>query len=219
VTLTEGSAELTAIGRCGTRRLRGEPEPGDPVHQITVTLDDVTQPRVWRRLLIPAEMPLSRLHDVIQTAMGWQDSHLHSFTDGKHNYGPSNPELELDFTDERSVLFGDLDVEGGLINYTYDFGDGWEHEIAVEAVGVAEPSKHYPHCVDGEGACPPEDCGGPPGYEHLREVLADPGDEEHDDMVTWLGLDHACEFDPTAFDVEAVNRRLAAKAIKVIVPF
>ncbi|MGH3923975.1 MAG: IS1096 element passenger TnpR family protein, partial [Pseudonocardiaceae bacterium] len=78
VTLTEDSAELTAAGRQGTRRLRGEPEPGDPVHQITVTLAEVADPPVWRRLLIPAVTPLSRLHDVIQTAMGWQDCHLHS---------------------------------------------------------------------------------------------------------------------------------------------
>ncbi|MGH3865283.1 MAG: plasmid pRiA4b ORF-3 family protein [Pseudonocardiaceae bacterium] len=207
VTLTENSAELTAIGRYGTRRMRGEPEPGDPVHRITVTLADVTQPRVWRRLLIPTAMPLSQLHGVIQTAMGWQDYHLHSFTDGRRTYGPPDPELE--FIDERSVRFGDLDVEDGPIGYTYDYGDGWEHEIVVEAVGVAEPGECYPRCVDGEGACPPEDCGGSPGYEHLREVLADPGDDEHDDMVTWLGLNHAREFDPTAFDVEAVNRRLA----------
>ncbi len=184
VTLTEDSAELTAIGRFGTRRLRGEPEPGDPVHRITVTLAEVAEPRVWRRLLIPAAMPLHRLHCVIQTAMGWQDCHLHSFTDGRRTYGLPDPELE--FTDERCVRFGDLDVEGGPISYTYDFGDGWEHEIVVEAVGAAEPGECYPRCVDGEGACPPEDCGGPPGYEHLREILADPADEEHDYMVRWL---------------------------------
>ncbi|MGH3991572.1 MAG: plasmid pRiA4b ORF-3 family protein, partial [Pseudonocardiaceae bacterium] len=208
VTLTEDSAELTAIGRFGTRRMRGEPEPGDPVHRITVTLAEVAEPRVWRRLLIPAAMPLSRLHSVIQTAMGWQDHHLHSFTDGSRTYGL--PDLELEFIDERCVRFGDLDVEGGRIGYTYDFGDGWEHEIVVDAVGVAEPGECYPRCIGGGGACPPEDCGGPPGYEHLREILADPGDEEHHDMVTWLGLDHACEFDPTAFDIEAVNRGLVA---------
>ncbi len=208
VTLTEDSAELTAIGRTGMRRMRGEPEPGDPVHQITVTLAEVAEPAVWRRLLIPATMPLSRLHDVIQTAMGWQDHHLHSFTDGERNYG--HPDPELGFTDERSVRFGDLDVDRGAILYTYDFGDDWEHEIAVEAVGVAEPGERYPRCIGGEGACPPEDCGGPPGYEHLRKILANPDDEEHDDMVTWLGLEHAAEFDPAAFDIELVNRRLVA---------
>jgi pRiA4b ORF-3-like protein len=208
VTLTEDFAELTEIGRCGTRRMRGEPEPGDRVHRITITLAEVAEPRVWRRLLIPAAMPLSQLHGVIQTAMGWHDHHLHSFTDGRRTYGLPDPELQ--FTDERSVRFGDLVVDGGLIGYTYDFGDDWEHEIVVEAVGVAKLGERYPWCVGGEGACPPEDCGGPPGYEHLREILADPSDEEHHDMVKWLGLDHASEFDPAAFDIEAVNRGLVA---------
>lgn len=208
VTVTEDSAELTAIGRYGTRRLRGEPEPGDPVHQIIVTLAEVADPPVWRRLLIPAAMPLSRLHDVIQVAMGWRDCHLHCFTDGPRTYGHADPELE--FTDERSVRFGDLDLGDGGLGYTYDFGDGWEHDIVVESVGAAREGERYPRCIGGEGACPPEDCGGSPGYEHLRVVLADPGDEEHDDMLAWLGLDHAAEFDPAAFDVEAVNRRLVA---------
>jgi hypothetical protein len=207
VTLTEDSAELTAAGRHGTRCIRGEPEPGDPIHQITVTLAEVADPPVWRRLLIPAAMPLSRLHDVIQTAMGWQDHHLHSFTDGNRSYGLPDPELA--FTDERSVRFGDLDLDR-VILYTYDFGDDWEHEILVEALRVAEPGQCYPRCIGGEGACPPEDCGGPPGYEHLREILADPGDEEHDAMVMWMGLEHASEFDPVAFDIELVNRRLVA---------
>ena len=104
--------------------------------------------------------------------------------------------------------FGDLAVD--RILYSYDFGDDWEHEIAVEAVGVAEPGERYPRCIGGAGACPPEDCGGPPGYEHLRKVLANPDDEEHDEMMTWMGLEHACEFDPVAFDIELVNRRLVA---------
>ncbi|MGH3855781.1 MAG: plasmid pRiA4b ORF-3 family protein [Pseudonocardiaceae bacterium] len=206
VTLTEDSAELTAAGRRGTCRMRGEPEPGDPVYQITVTLANVTDPPVWRLLLIPATMSLSGLHGVIQTAMGWQNCHLHSFTHGNRTYGPPDPELE--FTDERSVRFGAFDVEGGALGYTYDFGDSWDHEILIEALGAARPGERYPRCIGGGGACPPEDCGGPPGYTHLREVLADPGDEEHDDMVRWLGLEHADEFDPAAFDIEVVNRQL-----------
>ncbi|MGH3613406.1 MAG: plasmid pRiA4b ORF-3 family protein [Pseudonocardia sp.] len=206
VTQAEGQVELTALGRSESRRLRGEPAPGDPVHQIIVTLTEVTDPPVWRRLLIPAAMPLHQLHDVIQTAMGWQDHHLHSFADGTRTYG--HPDPELGFIDERSVRLGDLD--GGRIQYTYDFGDGWEHEIVVETIGVAVPGGRYPRCIGGEGACPPEDCGGAPGYEHLREVLADPADAEHDEMVEWLGLDHTSAFDPTAFDIELVNRQLFA---------
>ncbi len=208
VTMTEDSAELTAIGRSGTRRLRGEPEPGDPIHQIIVTLAEVTDPPVWRRLLIPATMPLRRLHDVIQAAMGWQDSHLHCFTDGQRTYGFPDPELA--FTDDRPVRFGDLDLGSGGLRYTYDFGDDWEHHIVVESVGAAKEGERYPRCIGGDGACPPEDCGGPPGYEQLRAILADPGDEEHDDMLTSLGLDHASEFDPAVFDITAVNRGLVA---------
>jgi Plasmid pRiA4b ORF-3-like protein len=208
VTLVEDSVELTAVGRHGTCHLRGEPEPGDPVHQITVTLAEVADPPVWRRLLIPAAMPLSGLHDVIQTAMGWQDRHPHSFTDGSRGYG--FPDLELAFIDERSVRLGDLAINRCAIRYTYDFGDDWEHVIVIEALTVAEPGGRYPRCIDGEGACPPEDCGEPPSYERLREILADAGDEEHDAMVMWMGLEHTSEFDPAAFDIERVNRELGA---------
>ncbi len=209
VTLTEDSAKLTAAGRHGTRRLRGEPEPGDRVHQVLVTLAEVAEPPVWRRLLIPAAMPLSRFHDVIQVAMGWQNCHLHSFTDGTHTYGPPDPDLT--FVDEQSVQFGDLAVDrGSRFGYTYDYGDDWEHEILVEEVRTAEPAGHYPRCIAGGGACPPEDCGGAPGYADLRRILADPDAPEHDEMVTWMGLERAAEFDPAAFDIERVNRSLLA---------
>ncbi len=207
VATNEDTAELTELGRSGIRRQRGEPEPGDAVHQISVTLTDVADPMVWRRLLIPSAMPLSGLHQVIQTAMGWEECHLHSFTNGVRTYGPADRELR--FIDESSVRFGDLDFED-VVQYTYDFGDDWVHDIVVERVGVAEPGEHYPRCVGGEGACPPEDCGGPPGYEHLRQVLASPGDVEHAEMVTWLGLEQASEFDPAAFAINAVNSGLAA---------
>ncbi|MGH3978179.1 MAG: plasmid pRiA4b ORF-3 family protein, partial [Pseudonocardiaceae bacterium] len=112
--------------------------------------------------------------------------------------------------DERRVALADLvRGEGTQIGYTYDFGDDWEHEILVEEVLAAAAGVRYPVCVAGQGACPPEDCGGPPGYDRLREVLADPEDPEHEDMVTWLGLGVAGEFDPMAFDVERVNGELA----------
>ena len=168
--LTETTAELTALGRDAARRSRGEPAPGEPVHQVVVTLCEVDDPPVWRRLLVPSAISLDRLHDVLQAAMGWQNSHLHSFTDGHRTYG--HPDPELGFRDERSVRLGDLDTD--RLGYTYDFGDGWEHEIVVDAVVDAEAGGRYPCCLDGGGACPPEDCGGPPGYPQLRTVLATP---------------------------------------------
>jgi hypothetical protein len=210
VALTETTAELTALGRDATRRARGEPAPGEPVHQLVVTLCYVHDPAVWRRLLVPSATSLDRLHDVLQAAMGWQDSHLHYFDDGRHRYGHRDP--ELGFRDERSVRLGDLDT--GRLGYTYDFGDGWEHEIVVEAVIDAEAGRQYPRCLDGGGACPPEDCGGPPGYQQLRTVLADPTDAEHEDMVAWLGLSSAGEWDPGAFDVGEVNQKLRSLATR-----
>jgi len=203
LTLTDTTAELTPPGRDASRRARGEPAPGEPILQVTVRLLDVAPP-VWRRLLVPSATPLDRLHDIIQAAMGWENSHLHSFTDGKQTYG--RPDPELGFLDETTTRLGEVNAD--RLGYTYDFGDDWEHEIVVEAVVEAEASGHYPRCLDGSGACPPEDCGGPPGYEDLREALAEPEHADHADLLDWMGLDKAADFDPEAFAVEQANQRL-----------
>lgn len=189
------------------RRRLGEPEPGDPVYQITITLRDVDDPPLWRRLLVSAGIGLDRLHSVIQAAMGWRDCHLHMFEAGDVRYG--DPDPELGFRDERSTTLGELvQADVTTIGYTYDFGDDWEHEIVVERALTAVATEHYPRCLDGAGACPPEDCGGPPGYEHVREVVADPDDPEHEEMVVWLGLDAAAEFTPERFDPREVDLAL-----------
>ncbi|MGH3320489.1 MAG: plasmid pRiA4b ORF-3 family protein [Streptosporangiaceae bacterium] len=104
--------------------------------------------------------------------------------------------------------------EAGSAN-RYDFGDDWEHDIVVEKVLAAEPGARYPTCVAGGGACcPPEDCGGFPGYERLRQILADPAHEEHEDMAGWLGLTNAAEFDPVRFDADEANHALAAVSMR-----
>lgn len=108
-------------------------------------------------------------------------------------------------------MLGEVARVGDAMAYTYDFGDGWEHVLVVEAATVAEPTARYPRCVAGAGACPPEDCGGIPGYENLRGILADPSDPEHEDMLEWLGIGSAAEFDPARFDLDAVNLRLAGE--------
>jgi hypothetical protein len=206
-----GSVELTELALWALGRRLGTPAPGDPVYQVEITLTEVADPPVWRRLLVPAALGLDRLHLVIQAAMGWRNSHLHVFSDGQTEYG--RPDPELPFRDERTATLGDLlPREGGRSRYTYDFGDDWEHEIVLEQLLAAEPGMAYPVCMAGEGACPPEDCGGAWGYEHLREVLADPTSEEHQDMLAWLGLDKASDFDPHRFDIDQANRMLAAMA-------
>jgi hypothetical protein len=183
--------------------------PVDSVLQVKISLLGTSKPPVWRRLLIPATIRLDRLHHVIQAAMGWQDCHMHAFADGSCEYGPADP--ELGHRDERKTTLDRLlKRQGERIRYTYDFGDSWEHEIVVEKVLAAEPGARHPVCVAGNGACPPEDCGGVWGYEHLREVLADPADEEHEEMLQWLGLQTDAELDPARFDVDEVNRALGS---------
>ncbi len=179
------------------------------IYQLKVTLR-YTKPPIWRRLLVPAGLTLEVLHDVLQLAMGWTDSHLHEFRVGQQPYGIPDPEDQLTglptVGDERRVhLFTVLGKAGAKATYTYDFGDCWEHAIAVEKVLPPEPGVAYPICVGGKRQCPPEDCGSIPGYYNLLEVIRDPTHEEHEDMMDWLGG----EYDPDAFSVDDVNRRLA----------
>jgi hypothetical protein len=207
VTIEDETAALTELGRSGMRMLRDEPEPGDPVYQLRITLMGVDNPPVWRRVPVPAAIRLDRLHEVVQAAMGWQNAHLHVFGDGQAHYGVPDP--ELGFHDEHMTKLNDLVAPGGHIEYTYDFGDSWDHEILVEEATVFESGERCPRCVAGQGACPPEDSGGVGGYARLVEILADPGHEEHQFMLDWLGLDSRDQFDPAHFDPDDADRRLA----------
>ena len=208
VDLHGDTVSLTERGLHAMRRASGDATPGDAVLQLKISLLGISDPPVWRRLLVPAAIKLDRLHDLIQAAIGWHDGHLHAFSAGGVDYGIPDP--ELGHRDERRTpLRRLLAKRGDRVRYTYDFGDDWEHEIVVEKVLAAEPGARYPVCIGGRGACPPEDCGGTWGYAELRATLADPDHaEEHDQMLEWLGLERADEFDATAFDIDAVNEAL-----------
>jgi hypothetical protein len=204
-----GSGHPTA-GRLAAL-LTGQQEhvASDSVYQIKITLRGVSKPPVWRRVLVPADIRLNRLHDVIQTAMGWYDGHLHVFSNGWAEYGMPDP--ELGHRDERTVRLAELlnDI-GDKLRYVYDFGDDWEHDVLLEKVLPSDPGTPYPTCTAGKGACPPEDCGGIGGYASLKETLAGPDDEEQRQMLEWLGLNSAADFDPTEFSVEETRVRLAS---------
>lgn len=165
--------------------------------QVKIKLRGVSGPPVWRRLQVRADMSLELLHESILAAFGWAGYHMHAFQSGPERFG--SPDSELGFTDERAVSLGELigDV-GDRLLYTYDFGDDWEHEIVVEELLDADPEVRYPVLVAAKGACPPEDCGGPWGYAELKEILADPAHERHQEMLDWLGLDDASAFEPKA---------------------
>jgi hypothetical protein len=211
---------LTALGRSGMRRLLGAPEPGTSLLRLRVTLTDTADPQVWRRILVPAAIPLDRLHEAIQAAMGWQNYHLHEFSagtgpDGRPAAVYGRPDPELPHLDDRAITLGSVIAEyGDRLGYTYDFGDSWDHEIVVELHTTAKDGENYPACITGEGACPPEDCGGVGGYQHLRQVLADPEDDEHQDMLRWLGLATAADFNPAVLDLPHINARLAAVSLR-----
>jgi len=225
----DSAAELLAgIANCGhpyaaevTRMLSGGPAAGlraaaetGMLYQLKVTLRGVSKPPVWRRVLVHADASLGELHQVIVDAMGWDDSHLHMFSDGGARY--STPDMDLDDEDEDEdedefALADVLAEPGDRLRYTYDFGDGWDHDIKLEKVFPPDadpPATVVPACLAGKGACPPEDCGGPWGYAALKEVIADPSDEEHDERLEWLGLEDPSDFDPAAFDLASVNARL-----------
>jgi Plasmid pRiA4b ORF-3-like protein len=187
------------------------PESGTLVYQLKITLRGVSGPPVWRRVLVRADVTLRSLHGVIQQAMGWDDDHMHVFSTAGREYGSPNPELGH-VSDNKVRLSQVLTGPGDQLRYTYDFGDDWEHDILLEETRTAVPGEAYPSCVTGQGACPPEDCGGAWGYAGLKEVLADPSHGEHQDLLDWLGLDHGADFDPREFSPAEVNARLSPLA-------
>jgi len=175
-------------------------KPLRQIYQLKVTLKEV-KPPVWRRLLVASNISLSHLHHALQIAMGWTDSHLHQFVHGSMCYGEPDPDLQESGQDERKFRLDQLlKKEKDWLRYEYDFGDGWEHRVVLEKVLPFEPSAVLPACVDGKRACPPEDCGGPWGYEELLQTLSDPSDPEREEMLEWIGED----FDPEEFDLEEV---------------
>lgn len=175
------------------------------VFQIKVTLLH-TKPPIWRRVLVPASIKLSELHEVLNELMGWENAHLHSFAVGDRTFVNlrDDPDASAEYEDERKVRLDALVEPGKSFHYVYDFGDGWRHTVVVEKRLDHDPRFEYPMCVDGARACPPEDCGGPPGYDNLLRVLANKRDAEHDEMLTWVGG----HFDPDGFDINRTNQAL-----------
>jgi hypothetical protein len=137
------------------------------------------KPTVVRVLDVPTGVLLSELHDLLQAGLGWTDSHLHQFVAEGICYGMPGTDEPEDERDESAVR---LRMLPDRFEYLYDFGDGWEHD--VEVVG---PGRDRPGVVAGQGACPPEDVGGPHGYADFLQVMADPDHPEHNRLRTWAG--------------------------------
>jgi len=188
---------------------RSRPSSKQAVYQFKISLRDC-KPLIWRRIQVQ-DCTLDKLHESIQTAMGWTNSHLHHFRVGKQLYG--DPEVmqenfeDLGYKDSTKTMISNiLPVDGKRFSfsYEYDFGDSWEHEIRFE--GACEPTaaSKCPVCIEGERACPPEDCGGVWGYADLLEAINDKKHERHDELLEWLGE----SFDPDAFDSHEATERM-----------
>lgn len=178
------------------------------VYQLKVTLDG-SKPPIWRRILVPGNTTLYNLHDILQIVMGWENYHLHMFTIDGQIYGdPEDDEYgDLGTKDETRYRLDRLGLrEKSKFSYEYDFGDSWDHTILVEKILPPENGVHYPVCIQGKRACPPEDVGGVWGYQGFLEAIADPEHEEHEEYLVWIGG----EFDPEAFDLDEVNQALRA---------
>ena len=190
-------------------RKSGTPSPTNRIYALRVELEGI-EPLIWRRLQVPTGITLPRLHSVLQVAMGWTDSHLHSFRIGDRSYSNAEELADLNMLDVKGrrleALLGETIRE---FEYEYDFGDSWLHRIVVESMTEAKVERPYPLCVAGERACPPEDVGGVPGYQDFLEAIANPEHEEHDGMLVWAGG----AFDPAGFDINSVNRELRRRRL------
>lgn len=183
------------------------------VRQFLVVLHE-SSPLVWRRVQVPAAYSFWDLHVAIQDAMGWEDRHLHQFrlpdpeTHGTLTIGIPVEEgdqaehpVVAGWTVAIAPMLDRQDVHAPSILYAYDFGDGWVHSVIDEGVRPVEARASYPRCVEGQGHCPPEDCGGPYGFAEFIEAMANKKHPRHKELRAWYGK----PFDPLNFDAAAVT--------------
>lgn len=184
------------------------------IYEIKISLNYI-KPLIWRRFQVRDDVKLTRLHSILQVMMGWENYHLYVFDFGDFHYTDPDSierdEWDLGYLDGSNVKLRDvlLPSVGSKCQYRYDFGDNWEHTIVLEKILDPVPGESYPICIGGARACPPEDCGGTSSYAELLRVLADPEDEEYEDMKEWIGP----HFDSEKFTPESANTRLLRRVV------
>lgn len=199
----------------------GSPDPGAPpvalpatpappaIYQFHVELHHMDPP-VWRRIRVSNAITFAELHDILQIAMGWENRHLHAFTWRRVEIGLPDPEWSHGVLDGTRLRLADLGLRArAKLGYLYDFGDDWDHTLRLEKI-LPLAENPAPVCLEGAGTCPPEDCGGPYGYDHILKILENPEvrSDEDRELLDWVGPG----FDPKSFSIEPINRALARVA-------
>jgi hypothetical protein len=198
-------ASRPTVPRTVTRRVK---QLATCQYQLRIELKHI-KPTIWRRILVPESVTLAKLHPMLLWSMGWQGGHLHEYEIARLRYGipPDEEWLGTERVhDERRFRLNRF-VESGMrrFKYLYDFGDHWEHTVAIEDVLARKEGGPSVLCLAGENACPPEDVGGAPGYFEFLAAINDLAHEEHSSMLQWIGG----SFDPAAFNTAEVNERLS----------
>ncbi|MHC1712870.1 MAG: plasmid pRiA4b ORF-3 family protein [Solidesulfovibrio sp.] len=176
------------------------------IYQLKIELDEIA-PTIWRRFIVPSNISLDRLHDIIQIVMGWKDYHLHEFII-KNNIYTENPESPDEGKEENKFILEDLiKRKNTSFKYHYDFGDDWLHTVVVENINFNENIRFPLCCLEGARACPPEDVGGIYGYEDFCKSISDENDKNHKDMKEWYASIpwNKREFNSEEFDSELVT--------------
>lgn len=196
---------LTPAWRAAARQRK----PSGLLYQLKITLLD-TSPVIWRRIQT-WDCTLDRLHELIQTTMGWSNSHLHHFEVNGQRYG--DPQLmeetfhEMNYRDSTITLLSDIapkDKRRSRFRYEYDFGDSWYHEVWFEGCPEPQKDQKYPLCLEGERACPPEDVGGAGGYGEFLKTITDRDDRERNETLEWV----QGWFDPDEFDAATATKSM-----------
>lgn len=179
--------------------------------QLKIVLDNL-DPVIWRRVVVSESLTFLQLHKVIQAAMGWEDCHMHEFelAAPRLRIGTNSPGDLGFFGDserllpERTTRLADVLAGKRKFRYWYDFGDDWWHTVIIEKRLPPDPTVPPAQLLAGEFSCPPEDCGGPPGYVDMMEIIATSDHPEREGIMNWLG-----PFDPLAFDLERTAKDVA----------
>ncbi|MDD3080207.1 MAG: plasmid pRiA4b ORF-3 family protein [Paludibacter sp.] len=181
------------------------------IYQFKIQIKGITKPPVWRKIIMPSTFTFGQFHLAIQIAFGWEMEHLYFFSPKGYQSEPiiESHEYDDELLNEHSIDADKIKLNKIFISekqtyvYLYDFGDDWIHTITLEK--ILPDVILFPKILAGKGQCPPEDCGGPWGYEDLKTILADPHHEEYESYADWLGLEKGEKWDAEEFDIDEKN--------------